>query len=152
MTLIIKHFLQWLNLYYQSLTSPLMKKYRFFYECYLKQLWDSSMGNKLTQNIICFPSNLYPLKKHYNGRLANSLSPVRANKKVWSIDTCQDIISTDVLVALEYETGGKLLTNSHFTLPMWNQPGTQSTGSSNMHNGLARWITPNYLSPGLIIH
>lgn len=52
------------------------------------------------------------------------------NKKACSIDTCQDIIKADVLVVVEYETGSKLLANSHFTVPMWNQPGTQSTGSS----------------------
>lgn len=40
------------------------------------------------------------------------------NKKACSIDTCQDIISGDVLVMVEDETGAKLLANSHFTLPI----------------------------------
>lgn len=40
------------------------------------------------------------------------------NKQACGIDTCQDIISSDVLVMVKDGTGGKLFANSHFTLPM----------------------------------
>lgn len=72
------------------------------------------------------------------------------NKQACRIDTCQDIISSDVLVMVKDETGGKLFANSHFTLPMWNQPGARSAGSSqaqwpgSLHNTKLSFPRLNY--------
>lgn len=49
----------------------------------------------------------------YKQPIAGALS-----KQACSIDTCQDIISSDVLVMVKDGTGDKLFVNSHFTLPM----------------------------------
>jgi len=64
---------------------------------------------KISNNIQFKATIMGPRKQPVSGTV---------NKKACSTDTCQDIISGDVLVMVEDETGGKLFANSHFTLPM----------------------------------
>lgn len=68
---------------------------------------------------ICFHSNresiTHKTLKSQQWDLITDLSVV-VNKQAYHIDTCQGIISSDVLVMASVGRGGRLFANSHFTL------------------------------------